>query len=958
MLLVAALVIGSAAATINSRQAADDLRAEARLAEARAVRLSDRMGRREQTRALLSEAARLRPSAQVRDEAIAGMALFDLPLAGLGPKLSRDHYQIDFDRELTRYAESTHGGSIIVSRVVDQVEICRIPELIPTAMLMLSPDGQYLATRSGSGQVLSVWSLDGDDPQVVHREPCNGGYGIGAFTFSRDSRSFILGRPDGTISIRSLPQANLQRAWKFDAGAEHLAFHPHRPQIAIAGREPVQIRDYESGRLLVRLEETAGATWVAWHPEGKLLATADADMGISLWEPDEGRLFRKLRGHDSYGIQLGFNTSGTMLCSLSWDGVVRFWDPFDGSLLFSSRTQGVFALRSAAERNAWASGVAPGRIGFWQPDEHEVYGRLSAQSLTTGERFVHLAISPQGIARNRLLAATTTQGVRFWDLATRRPIGFLPSQTIRCIGFDGAGRMWTNSPSGIDRWPIEESDQERGTLVVGPATRVLPAGTEADLAITSDGRTVVFGSSVGAYVWHADDPDNRRELQGHRDPRYVAVSPDGRWIATASHTGIEVKIWDGRSGTHVRDLGLMGSRVEFSPDGAWLATTSNGLTLWSVGDWKAAWHGTGDSTSALAFSPDGSIVAVGAGEGAIALHETASGRELARLTNPDGQRPSWMTFSPDQRHLAGISFDNKSLSVWDLHEVDCRLKKLGVAWEWPSSRALKPDQQESIPLKIDVRVESRREAIERQLADVTRQLGEGPHDQSVHYRRGWHLHALERQREAINELTQAIDPAANPAIYSLRARAYAAAGDYANAISDAATALGAIALEDSRQASYCNHLAWCYVTSPPELRQPEQALELVRRALRLEPGRAAYLNTLGVALCRHGDWDESVDALRRSLRAGSEAPACDWYFLALCFHRLHQGRQATEAFEQAIYWHDLHEPGLDGQTRRELAAMRIEIESLLSPPVSLIETSPPEVSDDRQEASTRQGATP
>jgi tetratricopeptide (TPR) repeat protein len=317
-----------------------------------------------------------------------------------------------------------------------------------------------------------------------------------------------------------------------------------------------------------------------------------------------------------------------------------------------------------------------------------------------------------------------------------------------------------------------------------------------------------------------------------------------------------------------------------------------------------------------------------------------------------------MTFSPDQRYLAGISFDNKNLSVWDVHEVDRQLTNLGVALEWASARAAPPDYHELTPLKIVSRVESRSEALERQLAEVTQQLRDGPQDQALHYRRGWLLDALERPREAIDELTQAIDLAADPAIYGFRARAYAAAGDDASAIRDAATALGTLSPEDPRQGGFCNGLAWCYVMSPPALRQPEQALELVRRALRLEPGRAAYLNTLGVAFCRHEDWDDSVDALRRSLRAGSQAPACDWYILAQCYHRLHNARQATEAFEQAVYWHDLHEPGLDGQTRRELAKMRFEIEALLGLASPKTETSPPAESDDREDASTRQGATP
>jgi WD40 repeat protein len=834
------------------------------------------MGRREQSWALLSEAARLRPTSQVRDEAIIGMALFDLPVTGFGPEFSSDHWQIDFDGNLERYAESTRAGLIIVSRVVDQVEICRIPELIPTAMLMLSPDGHYLAARSGAGQSLSVWSLDGDVPQVVHRELCHGDYGIGAFSFSRDSRLFALGRPDGTVSVGSLSPGQLAREWKFDAGAQHLAFRPHRPQIAVASRDCVQIRDYETGRLLVRLEETAGTTWVAWHPDGKLLATADADLGISLWEPDEFRRFRKLRGHENHGIQLGFNASGTMLASEGWDGVLRFWDPFDGSLLFSSRTAGVSALRSAVERSVWAgTNDAGGRIRFWQTDDHEVYGRLTSGSVTSAERYIDLAVSPQGIARHRLLAAATPQGVRFWDLGARRPIGLLPVPAVGRVCFDGAGTLWTNSPAGIERWPIEESVDERGTLVVGPAVGVLPTGTNGDLDVTPDGRTVAFAGTAGAFVWHADRPDGRQDLQGHRDPRYVSVSPDGRWIATGSHLDTQVKIWDGRTGTLVRELDLSGSRVAFSPDGAWLATTSGGFSLWSVGDWNRAWQGVGDYSSTQAFSPDGRVVAVGARAGLIVLYETASRREVARLADPNGVSPSWLKFSPDLRYLAGISHDFKNLFVWDLHEIDRRLKEMGIAWDWPSARAAPSDEPEMIPLKIAARVDSR--------SDASAQP----------------FHACPES------------------------------DDYAKAIADALTALAAIGAHDPREAHYCNQLAWYYVMAPVELRRPDEALALVRRAVRHEPNRAAYLNTLGVALCRRGQWDESIDALRRSLHMGSVAPAGDLYFLALCYHHLHDARLATESFEQAVHWHDIHEGRLDGQTRCELAAMRNEVEAVL-----------------------------
>jgi tetratricopeptide (TPR) repeat protein len=245
-------------------------------------------------------------------------------------------------------------------------------------------------------------------------------------------------------------------------------------------------------------------------------------------------------------------------------------------------------------------------------------------------------------------------------------------------------------------------------------------------------------------------------------------------------------------------------------------------------------------------------------------------------------------------------------------------------------------------LKIATRMESRSQMLERELANITEQLDSRPKDEALQFRRGWLFHALNRPDEAIDALTQAIDLAPHAHTYSLRAHARAAANDYPRAITDALSAIAAIGPEDPRQAQFCNHLAWYYVTAPAEFRQPEQALDLVRRALRREPNRAAYLNTLGVALCRHGDWDESVDALRRSLRAGSDAPACDLFFLADCLHHLSEERLAREAFEQAVYWHDVHEPHLDRQTRSELAGFRDEVQALLGPSRDIRQNAEPE----------------
>src|SRR6202011_6217858 len=109
---------------------------------------------------------------------------------------------------------------------------------------------------------------------------------------------------------------------------------------------------------------------VAWHPEGRWLATADLNFTISLWQaPDFGRV-HTLPGHDGAGMELQFNASGTMLASYAWDGGLQFWDPHDGRLLFKSRTE-LPLLRCAVDRDVWAGEVVDGRVQFWQADARE-----------------------------------------------------------------------------------------------------------------------------------------------------------------------------------------------------------------------------------------------------------------------------------------------------------------------------------------------------------------------------------------------------------------------------------------------------------------------------------------------------------------------------------------------------------------------------------------------------------
>src|SRR5262249_38105760 len=122
----------------------------------------------------------------------------------------------------------------------------------------------------------------------------------------------------------------------------------------------------------------------------------------------------------------------------------------------------------------------------------------------------------------------------------------------------------------------------------GPPERLPLPGTRAQIEQSRDGRVLASAQFAGALVLHRDRPGQPIRLAPHADVRAVAVSPDGRWVATGTHNGGQpARVWEANSGKPVKELpGTAFGGCWFSPDGRWLATTGGGCRLWKVGSWE------------------------------------------------------------------------------------------------------------------------------------------------------------------------------------------------------------------------------------------------------------------------------------------------------------------------------------------------------------------------------------
>jgi tetratricopeptide (TPR) repeat protein len=108
---------------------------------------------------------------------------------------------------------------------------------------------------------------------------------------------------------------------------------------------------------------------------------------------------------------------------------------------------------------------------------------------------------------------------------------------------------------------------------------------------------------------------------------------------------------------------------------------------------------------------------------------------------------------------------------------------------------------------------------------------------------------------------------------------------------------------DPKYAEGNNHLAWVLATcSDPQSRDAALALTLAKRAVELEPKNGPYLNTLGVARYRTGDWAGAIADLEKSMALRKGGDSSDWFFLAMARWQLGEKDAARDWFDKAVKW--------------------------------------------------------
>jgi WD40 repeat protein/Tfp pilus assembly protein PilF len=893
----------------EERQVANNRLFHSLITQARANRRSHGIGQRFESLKTLDEAAALAGNLSVsdsemlelRNEVIACLPLTDLHVAKAVP----DGYRttttnIDFDAELQNFVRIDLEGTASLRRVADNVEIGNVPvknwrERQP----VLSPNGQFLAIGGDSTQ---VWHITNETQVLLIDEP----QAVGFPAFCPDGTAVAIGHKKGLVRIHDLPSGRVVKELQVGQDPDYIAFHPLKPQLAVRRSSGIGVFDLNSGAKLVELAIPGGQRpW--WSPDGSAISSeVDSDHSIAIWSVSANRMIGRLAGHTQSGVRHVVHSSGDLSASCSWDSRLILWNPRTGQQLLQHPwdAQGNVRLQFDRRGQRLAADVAGGQLRLWEVAAPLGYRTLVRDPLLEKAELYSCSFSP----KHDLLACTMADGIAFFETSSGRFLALMKSALKNDATFEPDGSLLGNSiANGQVRWSISPGP-EPGTLHIS-APQLLPLPRSSfQVSCSADGRVIASAQEWGAVVRREEFGDCLIPLTPHRQAWFVAASPRGDWVATACHrsTDVYVKVWNARTGELAADLPVtLRSLPVFSPDGRWLATWGDGCRLWRVGTWE---EGPKIDGRECAFSPDGRILAVETGMGAIRLLNPNSGAEFARLENPNRDHASFLAFSRDGAGLATACHDAFAVHIWDLRAIRGELAKRQLDWNLPPyPLAEEPANTPPIQLIVDP---SNAKAPE---------LKDDPEywlEVALEHRkaRRWH--------ELIVVCTKIIDLAPNDVeAWNLRGIAYRKLVKIDDAMASFEHALELYPANPALSDNLAMLLATC-----PDVRKrdPHRALELAKIAIKSFPDDGSVWNTLGIVHYRLGHWNEAGSCLEKAMRLREGFKSWDLFFLAMTNQKLNRAQEARKLYDQAVQWMEKNEP-----QHEELLRFRAEAKDTL-----------------------------
>jgi WD40 repeat protein len=242
--------------------------------------------------------------------------------------------------------------------------------------------------------------------------------------------------------------------------------------------------------------------------------------------------------------------------------------------------------------------------------------------------------------------AARKQGRRLVGVTVGGDVVRADPTTGAVVGRSATGATATAASFARDGTVVMTGRDGRVRLVATDGTvRVLAITEDATAAtISSDGSRVAVVSKDGVHLVDAST-GNLLHLFPHRGAESAAISRDNRRVATGG-ADRRLLVWSGQSGRRIHVLReQLGhpTAIAFSPDGTLVASAStDGIgRVWRTSDWglQAVLPGSANGLLAIAFSADGEHVVVAGRDGIARVFRADTGAPLFDLAG----HSDWVT---------------------------------------------------------------------------------------------------------------------------------------------------------------------------------------------------------------------------------------------------------------------------------------------------------------------------
>jgi len=665
---------------------------KAHLAEARAVRQTGRIGQRTQALAAVAAAAKIRPTPELRNEAIAAMALPDLELLGTLDAIPEQNevYAYDFVSDLLLTARCD-GREIQYHRVqtgetLAPVPLHPVPD--PINRLDVSPGGGIIAVygRSKSklpGSRLTFYEV-ATGRRICHIDGANSQQHSCIFLDS--ARRALVAMAAGGLAEIDLKTGEERRRIETAGKVFHISTDATETRfvVCLKDAQKIQLIDAASGavtKTISRPGETIIET--SQSPDGRLLAYGGG-RGMARCQnlANEASPLVELEGHTNRVNKIWFVSDGDYLVTSAWDGTVRLWTA-TGSQALSLEGTAVWASPDG-DRIVVVDGI---RVRLFRviPSQEVT---ICSQRVPT--KSPNIAFSPDSTRA----AICSDEGTLIVALPGARVLTSFGSRH-RMAFFAPDGRtLTTTGEDGVRRWDLDalaaapEANtrhvRSEHSTVLEPVPRMHIARDTENTLLAAASFPRIPGSKQHIRILdHANGATLAEIPLQETDLTSLVFDPHGRWLAASYQGGDGFTVWDTEEWKPIanpaKGVGFMNLAV--NNDGRLLVTGSTAeICLWDTSTWECVRRFPCEVTSYYAkpvdFSPDGSILACGYDTAQIQLRRVSDGADIAKLTLPIVEIYQRLKFSPDGRFL-GVLDENRAF-FFDLEAIGKRLDVMGL----------------------------------------------------------------------------------------------------------------------------------------------------------------------------------------------------------------------------------------------------------------------------------------